>query len=129
MTIERNASSNNSTYLWHIRLDHINLKKIDRLLKQSLLSALTIQPLPMYTSCLEGKMTKRIFLAKDNRSKGVLELIHIDVCGPLNVRARGGFEYFITFIDDYLRYGYVYCIVSMRHLKSLKSFGPKQRNN
>ena len=26
----------------------------------------------------------------------------------MNVRVRGGYEYFITFIDDYSRYGYVY---------------------
>ncbi|KAA0066527.1 ty3-gypsy retrotransposon protein [Cucumis melo var. makuwa] len=28
-----------------------------------------------------------------------------DLCGPMNVKARGGFEYFITFTDDYSRYG------------------------
>ena len=37
-----------------------------------------------------------------------LQLVHSDVCGPLNVQARGGYEYFVTFIDDYSRYGYVY---------------------
>ncbi|KAK4394179.1 hypothetical protein Sango_1888700 [Sesamum angolense] len=30
------------------------------------------------------------------------------VCGPLNTPARGGFSYFITFIDDHSRYDYVY---------------------
>ena len=43
-------------------------------------------------------------MAKGSRSKGVLKLIHIDVCGPLNVTARGGFEYFFTFINDFPRY-------------------------
>ena len=28
--------------------------------------------------------------------------------GPMSTQARGGYEYFITFMDDYLRYGYVY---------------------
>ena len=32
------------------------------------------------------------------------------MCGPLNVRARGGFEYFIIFIDDYSMYGYIYLL-------------------
>ncbi|KAL0427559.1 UNVERIFIED_CONTAM: hypothetical protein Slati_2930700 [Sesamum latifolium] len=31
-----------------------------------------------------------------------------NVCGPLSIPARGGFSYFITFTDDYFRYGYVY---------------------
>ena len=31
---------------------------------------------------------------------GSLDLIHSDVCGPLSVNAKGGFSYFITFIND-----------------------------
>ncbi len=53
-------------------------------------------------------MTKRPFTGKGIRANQPLELIHSDVCGPMNVRARGGYEYFVTFIDDYSRYGYVY---------------------
>ncbi|KAH9705191.1 hypothetical protein KPL70_011781 [Citrus sinensis] len=60
----------------------------------------------------EGKMTKRPFSATAVRATVPLELVHIDICGPINVQARGGYEYFITFTDDYSRYGYVYL---MRH--------------
>ena len=38
----------------------------------------------------------------------MLELEHSDVCGPLSIQAKGGYEYFITFTDDYSRFGYVY---------------------
>ncbi|TYK05009.1 gag/pol protein [Cucumis melo var. makuwa] len=55
-------------------------------------------------------MTKRSFTGKDLRAKTSLELIHSDLCGPMNVKARGGYEYFISFIDNYLRYGHVYLI-------------------
>ncbi|XP_073121767.1 uncharacterized protein [Henckelia pumila] len=48
-------------------------------------------------------MTKRPFLSKGERVKGPLELVHTNVCGPLNVQARGGYV-----INDYSRYGYVY---------------------
>ena len=27
---------------------------------------------------------------------------------PISTQAKGGYEYFITFTDDYSRYGYVY---------------------
>ncbi|KAL4038589.1 hypothetical protein IC575_002211 [Cucumis melo] len=57
---------------------------------------------------LKEKMTKRPFTGKGYRAKEPLELIHSDLCGPMNVKARGGFEYFIYFIDDYSRYGYLY---------------------
>ena len=63
---------------------------------------------PVCESCLEGKMTKRPFNAKGRRVQDLLELIHSDVCGPMSIQARGGYEYFITFTDDYSRFGYVY---------------------
>ena len=53
-------------------------------------------------------MTKRPFSAKGERAKEPLQLVHSDVCSPLNVQASGGYEYFILYIDDYSRYGYVY---------------------
>ena len=53
-------------------------------------------------------MTKRSFSAKGKRATKPLELVHTDVYGPLSVQARGGYEYFVSFIDDYSRYGYLY---------------------
>ena len=37
-----------------------------------------------------------------------MDLIHSNVCGPFSVHAKGCYEYFITFTDDYSRYEYVY---------------------
>ena len=34
--------------------------------------------------------------------------MHIDVCGLFNVHVQRGYEYFITFMDDYYRFEYVY---------------------
>ena len=59
-------------------------------------------------------MTKRPFSEKDYRAKETLELVHTGLCGPMNVKARGGYEYFISFIDDYSRYDYIY----LMHQKS-----------
>ena len=47
-----------------------------------------------------------------------LQLVHSDVCGLVSVQARGGYEYFVTFIDDYSRYGYVYLMQ-----RKFESFG------
>ena len=61
-------------------------------------------------SCLLGKMTKAPFIGNCERSKGLLDLIHTDVCGPFRSPTRHGERYFVTFIDDFSRYGYVYLI-------------------
>ena len=41
---------------------------------------------------------------------GILEIIHTDICGPFLVTTVDGYDSFITFIDDYSRYGYIYPI-------------------
>jgi hypothetical protein len=65
-------------------------------------------------------MTKSPFIGLPERALDLLELIHTDVCGPISTTARGGFQYFITFTDDFSRYGYVYL---MKHkFESLEKF-------
>ena len=59
-------------------------------------------------SCSLGKMTKLPFKGKGECANGPLDLVHYDVCGPMSTHAKGSFVYFITFIDDHLRYGYLY---------------------
>ena len=77
-----------------------------------LINLLDVTAPPVCKPCLEGKMTMRPFKAKGYRAKEVLDLVHTDLCGSTPTSARGGYEYFITFIDDYSRYGYIYL---MRH--------------
>lgn len=104
----RKVSSLNKTYLWHLRLGYININRIQRLVKEGSLVLPQVEPFPACESCLEGKMTTRLFKADGYRAKDMLELIHSNLCGPMSVQAHGGYEYFVTFIDDYSRYGYVY---------------------
>ena len=112
------VSHSDNTYLGHLWLSHINLDRINRLVKDGPLRKLNVGTVPVCESCLEGKRTKRPFSAKGERSKEPLQLVHSNVCSPLSVQARGGYEYFVTFIDDYSRYGYVY----LMHKKS-ETFG------
>ena len=91
-----------------MRLGHINPNRIHGLVKSGILNSLAFEPIPTCESCLESKMTKRPFKAKGYRVTKSLELVHTDVCSPMRVQARGGYEYFFTFTDDYSRYGFVY---------------------
>jgi hypothetical protein len=40
----------------------------------------------------------------------ILELVHIDVCGPMQTKSLGGASYFLIFIDDRTRFTWVYFI-------------------
>jgi hypothetical protein len=44
------------------------------------------------------------------RSGGLLEIIYTDICGPFPTLSLNGYKSFITFIEDYSRYAYVYLI-------------------
>ncbi|KAL0349771.1 UNVERIFIED_CONTAM: Retrovirus-related Pol polyprotein from transposon TNT 1-94 [Sesamum radiatum] len=89
-------------------LGHISQDRMKRLVESKSLEIDNLDNLPACESCLKGKMTKKPFVGQSKLANGLLDLIHTDVCGPLNTQARGGFSYFITFTDDHSRYGYVY---------------------
>ena len=97
-----------NTYLWHLRLGYINLNRIGRLVKRGLLNELEDNSFPPCESCLEVKMTKRHFFENGYGAKETLELVHTNLCDPMNVKAQGRYEYFISFIDDYSRYDNLY---------------------
>ncbi|KAL0284949.1 UNVERIFIED_CONTAM: Retrovirus-related Pol polyprotein from transposon TNT 1-94 [Sesamum angustifolium] len=65
--------------------------------------------LPVCEPCMAGKACRKPF-GKAKKATRPLELVHSDICGPMNVRARHGAFYFLTFIDDYSRYGSVYLL-------------------
>ncbi|KAJ9556254.1 hypothetical protein OSB04_010868 [Centaurea solstitialis] len=109
---KRSKDIEDQTYLWHCRLGHINKKRVELLLKGGFLGSFDYKPFDNCESCLSGKMTKQPFNKENERAIDLLEIIHTDVCGPFSHVARGGYRYFITFTDDFNRYGYVYL---MRH--------------
>ena len=68
-SLKRKFPSTNDAYLWHLRLGHINLNRIQRLIKDGLLEPLKLGGFLVCESCLEGKMTKRPFNAKGRRAQ------------------------------------------------------------
>ncbi|KAJ9542184.1 hypothetical protein OSB04_028690 [Centaurea solstitialis] len=96
--------------IYHI--SHINKKRVELLLKGGFLGTFDFKPFDNCESCLSGKMTKEPFNKDNERASYLLEIVHTDVCGPFSHEARGGYRYFITFTDNFSRYGYVYL---MRH--------------
>jgi hypothetical protein len=62
-----------------------------------------------FDGCALGKMHIDKFPSNPDRKKrDVLDLVHTDVCGPMQTRSLGGAFYFMLFIDDCTRYTWVY---------------------
>ena len=73
-----------------------------------ILESLDYESLDACEPCLMGKMTKTSFSRTMKQATDLLEIIHTDVCGPMNIEARGGYRYILTFTNDLSRYGYIY---------------------
>ena len=58
--------------------------------------------------CALGKNTKKSFPRSKSRSKGILDLIHSDICGPMSSPSLSGCLYYVLFIDDYSRKSWIY---------------------
>ena len=72
-SLKRKEPSINQTQLWHLRLGHINLKRIQRLVSCGPLATLTLEQLPLCQNCIQGKMTKRSYTAKGVRAQRYLD--------------------------------------------------------
>ena len=103
------SSSNNEidAITWHARLGHIRQERMHRLARQGLLGLLTKVELLIYENCLTGKATRKPF---DKGIRLKLPLIHSDICRLMNITAKYGALYFITFTDDYSHFSRVYLI-------------------
>ena len=116
--IANNDDISNSI-MWHARLGHIGKDRLARLAREGLLGSITNVSLPMCELCLAEMACRKPF-GKAPLATHPLELVHSDICGPMNVKARHGTSYFHTFIDDYSHFNYVYLI--SHHFEALDCF-------
>ena len=99
-----------SSYLWHARFGHLNFKYLKFMSKHGMISYKHDDE-KKCEICIQAKMTKKPF-SKSDRNSIMLELVHSDVCELNGVLTRGGKKFFITFIDDFSRFTYVYLMIN-----------------
>ena len=58
--------------------------------------------------CAKGKNTKKTFPSSDSKAKGILEIVHFDVCGPMSSSSLSGYVYYVSFSDDFSRKTWIY---------------------
>ena len=70
-------------------------------------------------ACTLGKM-KKVSCPKQSeyRAEEHLELVHSDLCGPMQVPSHGGSRYVSTFTDDFSRYTTVYFLQKKSFLQN-----------
>ena len=129
--INKNTSSAymlESSNVWHGRLGHVNYNTLRRLINMECLPKFKIDPYHKCEICVESKLARTYFQSIE-RSSEPLELIHSYICDLKFIQTRGGKKYFLTLIDDCIRYCYVYSLRSKYEaLKMFKHFKNEVEN-
>eukprot|EP00794_Sanderia_malayensis_P011553 gene11553-biopygen9222 len=114
--------------LWHNRFGHLGYDNLKMLSDKSMVDGMEHKGKTEMNkeceSCAFGKQNRSPFPKKSShRCTQPLELIHSDVCGPMNEHSVGGSKYFVTFIEDFSRFTTVYMMKNKSEvLQKFKEF-------
>ena len=92
--------------LWHLRYGHLSFNGLKTLQQKRLVNGLPQfqAPLKVCEDCLVGKQRRNPFPKESTwRASQILQLVHADICGPINPTSNSKKRYLITFIDDFSR--------------------------
>lgn len=103
------STSSDLCELWHRRMAHLHHGAL-QVLRQIVtgLPDFSTEHHEVCQGCALGKYTKTAFPSSDSRVGGVLDLVYSDVCGPMSAVSLSGYEYYVTFIDDFSRKTWIY---------------------
>jgi len=97
--------------LWHKRFGHASFSLMNKLNSKDLVVGLPKVKFPGHhicEACVKGKQVRSSFKSKNMISTSKpLELIHIDLCGPMRIQSRSGKKYVLVIVDDYSRFTWV----------------------
>ncbi|GKA99407.1 retrovirus-related pol polyprotein from transposon TNT 1-94 [Tanacetum coccineum] len=105
-------ASSSQAWLWHCRLSHLNFDTINLLSKYDIMAGLPKLKFVkhhLYSFCELGKAKHKSFKTKITpSSKRRLQILHMDLCGPIRVESFNGKKYVLVIVDDYSRYTWTY---------------------
>uniref|UniRef100_A0A2N9GX95 Uncharacterized protein n=1 Tax=Fagus sylvatica TaxID=28930 RepID=A0A2N9GX95_FAGSY len=127
------ACYRDSSWLWHLRLGHLNFGGLKLLAKTKMVRGLPSieHPNQLCEGCLFGKQSRKSFPKEaSTRANKPLQLVHADVCGPIKPSSLGKNNYFLLFIDDFSRKTWIYFLKQKSKVfgafKKFKAFVEKQ---
>ena len=107
--------SSDDTKLWHERLGHLNYKSLKKLSNAGAVRGLpkiSKQISDVCGPCQHSKQLKTTHKVVQHTSTSkVLELLHMDLMGPMQVESIVGKWYIFVCVDDFLRFTWVYFII------------------
>lgn len=125
-----------SIYTWHRRLGYINANDFNKL-KNRVVEGVSFDgrcDIGKFSCivCCERKQTRLPFTESTNKSQQVLQLVHTDLCGPMENMSLGKSRYYLLFVDDYSKMCTLYFLRSksetFMYFKQYKEFVENQQS-
>jgi hypothetical protein len=94
------------SWLWHTIMGHVhfdNLFKVNKREAAGEIPQITKPTNTLCKHCQKGKQTKTRFKSKEYSTTKPLEIVHIDLVGPITTKGLKGERYFMLLVDDYTR--------------------------
>jgi len=103
--------------LWHSRFGHLSYGLMAQL--PSMVDGIDVSPADFRAAadvpcepCLKGKQTKLPFPSSTTKTTRPLELLHMDLSGPLPTESIRGHKYLAVYLDDYSGLSFVEALYS-----------------
>lgn len=99
--------ANDDISVWHNKLGHPNHATFATIFKH--LSGKPLQqPSIFCDACSQGKMHQKPHISSVTTINRAFQLIHFDIWGPAYLPSYQGYKYYLSFVDDYTRYTWLY---------------------
>lgn len=85
----------------HLKLGHAGVAQIERYLNHPINAK--IKDEFHFPSCDKSKITRATFNQTSTKASKIFEQIHVDLMGPINPTAKGGYRFILTLVDNYSR--------------------------
>lgn len=102
------AHTTETAQLWHRRMGHLGYDNLAKMQRHSLVKGMNVPEGDFKAAeqeicepCIMAKQQRLKFPMSEHESNRPLELVHMDVCGPMQEPSLGGSRYIATFLDDY----------------------------
>jgi transposase InsO family protein len=123
----------NMGWLWHRRLAHVGMKNLHKLLKGEHVLGLTDVCFEKDRPCAACQAGKQV--GSTHQSKNVmttsrpLELLHMDLFGPVAYLSIGGSKYGLVIVDDFFRFTWFFFLQDKSETQgTLKRFLRRAQN-
>jgi transposase InsO family protein len=120
-------------WLWHRRLAHVGMKNLHKLLKGEHILGLTNVHFEKDRVCSACQAGKQVGVHHPHKNimttDRPLELLHIDLFGPIAYISIGGSKYCLVIVDDYSRFTWVFFLHDKSQTQeTLKGFLRRAQN-